>query len=84
MSSTTREHVEEQLRRIPDERLDLVSAFLDALTRREVVDDDEGSQDLLLLAEQRLSAEWDTPEEDAAWAHLAELPTCGDRLNSVL
>jgi len=46
MSSTTRVHVEQQLRRIPDERLDLVSAFLDALTRREVVGDDEGSQDL--------------------------------------
>ena len=81
MSSTTREHVEEQLRRVPDERLDLVSAFLDALTRRESTDagtaeDDERFQDLLLLAEKSLSAEWDTPEEDAAWAHLAELPTC--------
>ncbi len=80
MSSTTREHVEEQLRRVPEERLDLVSAFLDALTRREAAsedgaDDDERFQDLLLLAEQSLSAEWNTPEEDAAWAHLAELPT---------
>jgi hypothetical protein len=80
MSSITREHVEEQLRCVPDERLDLVSAFLDALIRREsagdTADDDEGLLGLLLLAEQGLGAEWDTPEEDAAWAHLAELPTC--------
>lgn len=81
MSSTTREHVEKQLRRVPDERLDLVSAFLDALTHREAAgedgaDEDERFQELLLLAEQSLSAEWNTPEEAAAWAHLAELPTC--------
>jgi hypothetical protein len=81
MSSTIREHVEEQARRIPDERLDLVSAFLDALSYQEVagtdaIDDDARAQDLLLLAEQSLRAEWSSPEEDAAWAPLAELPAC--------
>jgi hypothetical protein len=38
--------------------------------------DDEGLQGLLLLAEQHLSEDWDTPEENEARAHLEELPTC--------
>jgi hypothetical protein len=29
-----------------------------------------------LLSEQSLAEEWITPEEDAAWQHLAELPSC--------
>jgi len=29
-----------------------------------------------LLSEKSLAEEWNTPEEDAAWQHLAELPSC--------
>jgi hypothetical protein len=47
-----------------------------ACRRAVAADDDERFQDLLLLAEQSLRVEWDAPEEDAAWAHLAGLPTC--------
>lgn len=32
-------------------------------------------KDLMALAESSLRVEWDTPEEDVAWAHLADLPT---------
>ena len=28
-----------------------------------------------LLSEPALAVEWDTPEEDAAWSHLAQLPS---------
>jgi hypothetical protein len=29
-----------------------------------------------LLSEESLAEEWNTPEEDRAWQHLAELPSC--------
>jgi hypothetical protein len=29
-----------------------------------------------LLSEKSLAEEWNTPEEDRAWHHLAELPSC--------
>jgi hypothetical protein len=29
-----------------------------------------------LLSEKSLAEEWNTPEEDKAWQHLAELPSC--------
>ncbi|MGZ8842464.1 MAG: hypothetical protein ACXW18_02305 [Pyrinomonadaceae bacterium] len=29
-----------------------------------------------LLSEKSLAEEWNTPEEDRAWQHLAELPSC--------
>jgi len=29
-----------------------------------------------LLSERSLAEDWNTPEEDAAWQHLAELPSC--------
>ncbi len=28
-----------------------------------------------LMSQAALAAEWDTPEEDAAWSHLAQLPS---------
>jgi hypothetical protein len=29
-----------------------------------------------LLSEKSLAEDWNTPEEDRAWQHLAELPSC--------
>ncbi len=29
-----------------------------------------------LLTEKSLAEDWNTPEEDRAWQHLAELPSC--------
>ena len=29
----------------------------------------------VLLSESALAVDWDTPEEDAAWSHLAQLPS---------
>ena len=29
-----------------------------------------------LLSEKSLAKDWNTPEEDRAWQHLAELPSC--------
>lgn len=67
MESTTLELIEEQLRRLPPEKLPLVSEFLTAL---ESTDDRDDLRDLLLAAETSLREDWESPEEDAAWAHL--------------
>ena len=36
--------------------------------------DPRGAGEAALLSEAALAAGWDTPEEDAAWAHLQDLP----------
>ncbi len=35
----------------------------------------EETADLALLSEPALAEDWDRPEEDAAWLHLAQLPS---------
>lgn len=35
----------------------------------------EDSVNLALLSEAALSRDWDRPEEDEAWSHLAQLPS---------
>jgi len=94
--------VEEQIRRLPTDRLDLLAQLLAELNApdedqsarlaahlQRLVEGGEGGEgaevdtleaeadlrDLLLMAETSLRVEWETPEEDAAWAHLADLPT---------
>ncbi len=36
---------------------------------------DDESFDLALLSELALARDWERPEEDAAWSHLAQLPS---------
>lgn len=33
-------------------------------------------QDLARMSEVALARDWERPEEDAAWSHLAQLPSC--------
>jgi hypothetical protein len=67
MESVTLDRVEEQLRRLSPDKLVLVSEFISTLAS---VDDRDDLHDLLLAAETSLRKDWDSPEEDAAWAHL--------------
>ena len=67
MESVTLDRLEEQLRRLPPEKLILVSEFISTLAN---VDDHDDLRALLLAAETSLRKDWDSPEEDAAWAHL--------------
>jgi len=69
MSSVTREQVEEQLRQLGPEQLAVVSRFITSLTYLQSEIDEEHSA-ILLAAETSLRKDWDTPAEDAAWAHL--------------
>lgn len=38
-------------------------------------DEDEPVIDLALLSEPALARDWEQPEEDEAWSHLAQLPS---------
>jgi hypothetical protein len=63
-----------------DGKLCLVESISLPAARRALVPipDDEpepGAIELAMMSEPALSAEWDTPEEDLAWSHLAQLPS---------
>ena len=55
--------------KLPPEKLELVARYIDAIESDTV---EEYSESMLcaLLSEDSLASEWNTPEEDAAWAHL--------------
>ncbi len=68
METITIDQIEEQLRRLPPEKLPLVAEFIAALTAD--MPDDSDARHLLLAAETSLRKDWDTPEEDEAWRDL--------------
>lgn len=59
--------IEEELRRLPPDKLAVVLDFVSYLAARQQQAD---VLDLLLASETALRKDWDRPEEDAAWAHL--------------
>lgn len=68
------EAIEEQLRELPPEKLAVVYDFVAYLAERErnrlLEDEDSDAFQTMLASEAVLRRDWDTPEEDAAWAHL--------------
>jgi hypothetical protein len=67
MEAVTIEQIEEQLRRLPPEKLAVVFDFVSYLTDRDAQSE---LTDVLLAAESSLRKDWERPEEDEAWAHL--------------
>jgi hypothetical protein len=67
METVTIPQIEEQLRRLPPDRLAVVLDFVKYLVERQH-DSDTGQ--MMLIAEGVLRREWDRPEEDEAWGHL--------------
>jgi hypothetical protein len=65
MQSDTIAEIEERLRELPPEKLSVVLDFVSYLAERASL----GYQSML-ASEAVLRREWDTPEEDEAWAHL--------------
>ena len=64
-------NITEKLQGLPEEKLAAVYHFAAYLSERENVRfADVTAQELMLAAEPLLRREWDTPEEDEAWAHL--------------
>jgi hypothetical protein len=67
VESASIEHIEALLRKLPPEKLEVVSDFVSYLAERV-----EGSTPLetMLASEPVLARDWVRPEEDAAWADL--------------
>jgi hypothetical protein len=63
---STRELIEEEVAALPEPLQREVYAFVRSLRQKS----DENSFNGLLLSESALSQDWNTAEEDAAWANL--------------
>lgn len=67
MDTVTIPQVEERLRRLPPNKLAVVYDFVSYLIERGA--SSEAFQ-TMLASEEVLAKDWDTPEEDEAWADL--------------
>jgi len=67
MEAVTIPQVQEQLRRLPPDKLEVVYDFISFLLERS--DSSEAFQ-TMLASEEALARDWNTPEEDEAWADL--------------
>jgi hypothetical protein len=67
METVTIPQVQEQLRRLPPDKLGVVYDFISYLIERGA--SSEAFQ-TMLASEDVLSRDWNTPEEDEAWADL--------------
>jgi hypothetical protein len=74
MASVTISDIDERLRRLPPDKLHVVYDFVSYLLDRDAADvlapGDGGARATMLASERVLRRDWDSPEEDAAWAHL--------------
>ena len=62
--------IEAVLRRLPPEKLAVVLDFVAYLAERDAQLSGSEARQTMLASEQVLRRDWDTPEEDAAWADL--------------
>ncbi len=74
MDTITIPQIEERLEQLSPERLRVVYDFVSYLVEREqhqfdLLTETDAFQ-TMLASEAVLRRDWDTPEEDAAWAHL--------------
>ncbi|MCW5851999.1 MAG: DUF2281 domain-containing protein [Anaerolineae bacterium] len=74
MQAVTIDQIEERLQQLPAEKLAVVYDFVSYLLEREKVGLVDGSDDsaiqTMIASEEVLARDWNTPEEDEAWAHL--------------
>jgi hypothetical protein len=67
METATIEQIDERLRQLPPQKLAIVLEFVSFLVDRGALSE---GMETALLSEPSLRKDWDTPEEDEAWAHL--------------
>ena len=74
MQAVTIDQIEERLQQLPVEKLAVVYDFVSYLLEREqgqfVEETQASALQTMIASEAVLARDWDTPEEDAAWAHL--------------
>ena len=67
MPSVTLEQVEEQIRKLPPDKLAVLAEFVAFLAMRSQPSDEDVA---MKLSEDSLRRDWDSPEEDEAWSDL--------------
>jgi len=67
MDTVTIPQVQEQLRRLPPDKLGVVYDFISYLIERSASSE---AFRTMLASEEVLARDWNTPEEDEAWADL--------------
>jgi hypothetical protein len=67
MQTITIAQIEERLRQLPADKLEVVFDFVSYLAERQLTSD---SFQTMLASEEVLRRDWERPEEEAAWAHL--------------
>ena len=70
MQTVTIEQIESKLKRLPEDKLVAVYHFVSYLADGELDMSEVSARELMLASESLIAKEWDTPEEDQAWAHL--------------
>lgn len=74
MTAISIQQLDEQIRRLPPDKLVVVYDFVSYLLERELAqiltESASAARETMLLSEAVLQREWDQPEEDSAWAHL--------------
>jgi hypothetical protein len=74
MPSVTIAEIDERLQHLPPEKLIVVYDFVSYLLERDqitlLLEADIDARATMFASEAVLRRDWDSPEEDAAWAHL--------------
>lgn len=70
MEVITIDEIDGKLKLLSDEKLVAVYHFVSYLVDHELAGSDVSARELMIASETLIASDWDTPEEDKAWADL--------------
>jgi hypothetical protein len=70
MQTITVEEIDSKLKTLSEDKLAAVYHFVSYLADQDFEMSDVSTKDLMLACEPIIARDWDTPEEDEAWADL--------------
>lgn len=70
MQTITVEEIDSKLQTLSEDKLAAVYHFVSYLADRDFDMSDISAKELLLASESQIAKDWNTPEEDEAWANL--------------
>ena len=76
MPTITVEELDSKLQTLSQDKLGAVYHFVSYLAESDFDMSETSAIEPALLSEKSLAKDWNTAEEDKAWAHLDSLPSC--------
>jgi len=76
MQTITLEEIDNKLQTLSEDRLAAVYHFVSYLAEQDLEMSEISTMETALMSEKSLAKDWNTVEEDKAWAHLDSLPSC--------